>query len=384
MNKWLYDLNRRPAMNVKNVLLILLTGIFSLVLFSCRPGEKNVVPPKEEGTGGTPVRVVKVERRTLSEKLLFTGTIEPWQKMNIVPDIGGKVARIYAKEGDRVREGQLLAELDTQSLNLQLKQAEAAVAAAKANFEDAKKNKERMDRLFQEKAVSEQQYEKISLAYEAAQAQLEQAQAALNLLRHNLEIAQMKAPFSGVVASKNANEGDVINPMMGSFSPTSGVLTLMDFSRIKINIEVSATDIAKIQRGQRAEVRVPNLPDKAFEGEVYLVTLTADAATKKFKAEIKVDNPDLLLRPGTFGEVRIEVVSRPQTLVIPQRAIIDNQFVFTIADGKAVRKAVELGFQTAEEAEVLSGLSEGDLVIVEGNFGLLDGSPVTLIGEVSK
>jgi len=371
-------------MNAKNFILILLTGIFSLIGLSCGPGEKKVVPPTSEGTGGTPVRVVKVERRTLSEKLFFTGTIEPWQKMNIVPDIGGKVARIYVKEGDRVREGQLLAELDTQSLNLQLKQAEAAVAAAKANFEDAKKNQERMDRLFKEKAVSEQQYEKISLAYEAAQAQLEQAQAALNLLRHNLEVSQMRAPFSGVVASKNANEGDVINPMMGSFSPTSGVLTLMDFSRIKISIEVSATDIAKIQRGQKAEVRVPNLPDKVFVGEVYLVTLTADAATKKFKAEIKVDNPDLLLRPGTFGEVRIEVVSRPQVLVIPQKAIIDNQFVFTMVDGKAVKKPVELGFQTAEEAEVLSGLSEGDLVIVEGNFGLLDGSPVILLGEVTK
>ncbi len=367
----------------KFILLFSLVGIFFLATLACR-SPKAPAKAEEEMVGATPVQVMKVERRVLSEKLSFTSTIEPWQKMNIVPDISGKIARIYVQEGDRVREGQLLAELDTQSLRLQLKQAEAAAEAARANFEDARKNKERMDRLFQEKAVSEQQYEKIQLAYEAAQAQLAQAEAALNLLRHNLEVSQMRAPFSGVVASKNANEGDVINPMMGSFSATSGVLTLMDFSRVKMVVEVSASDISKISKGQKAEVSVPNLKDRVFEGEVRLITLTADPTTKKFKVEIVVNNPDLILRPGTFGEVRIEIVNVPDALVIPQKAIIDNRFVFIVQGSKAVKREVVLGLQTEKEAEVLTGLSEGDLVIVEGNFGLLDGSPVILTNEVAR
>jgi RND family efflux transporter MFP subunit len=371
-------------MRIKTIAFILLAGMLFLGLSCCRSSSREQASGQASSQGSMPVKVVKVERRNLSEKLTFTGTIEAWQKMNIVPDISGKIARIYVKEGDRVSQGQLLAELDTQSLRLQLQQAEAALAAARANFEDARKNKERMDRLFEEKAVSEQQYEKIKLAYEAAQAQLEQAQAAVNLLRHNLQVSQMKAPFSGVVASKNANEGDVINPMMGSFSASSGVLTLMDFSRVKIAIEISSNDVTRIYRGQKAEVRVPYLPDKVFEGEVNLITLTADPTTKKFKAEIAVNNPELLLRPGTFGEVTIEVASKPQALVIPQRAIIDNRFVFVVEGDRARKKEVVLGLETATEAEVLSGLREGELVIVEGNFGLVDGSPVTLIGEVKS
>lgn len=360
------------------VLMILIC----LVVFSCRPAAKEESGAEKPIETPFPVKVVKAEIRELKERLAFTGTIEPWQKMNIVPDISGKIARIYVKEGDRVIKGQLLAELDTQNLRLQLQQAEAALAAARANFEDARKNKERMDRLFQEKAVSEQQYEKIKLAYEASKAQLEQAQAAVNLLRHNLEVSQMRAPFSGIVASKNANEGDVINPMMGSFSASSGVLTLMDFSKVKLAIEVSAMEIAKIQKGQMAEIRVPNLPEKVFRGEVNLVNLAADPMTKKFKVEVVVDNPDLILRPGTFGEVIIEVASRAKALVIPQKAIVEDRFVFVVEGDRARKKEVVIGLQTVNEVEILSGLKEGELVIVEGNFGLVDGSPIAIIGEV--
>ncbi len=371
-------------MKLRKIFLIGLAAVLFLSPFGCRSASKEELSGEKQSLAPMPVRVLKVERRSLSEKLIFTGTIEPWQKMNIVPDISGKIARIYVKEGDRVSQGQLLAELDTQSLRLQLRQAEAALAAARANFEDAQKNKERMDRLFQEKAVSEQQYEKIKLAYEAAQAQLEQAQAAVNLLRHNLEVSQMKAPFSGVVASKNANEGDVINPMMGSFSASSGVLTLMDFSRVKIVVEVSANDIAKIKKGQKAEIKVPNFPERTYKGEVNLITLTADPVTKKFKVEIAVDNPDLSLRPGTFGEAIIEVAHRADALVVPQKAIVDNRFVFVVEGNKARIKEVTIGLETASEAEILAGINEGDLVIVEGNFSLIDGSPVTIIGEAKQ
>ncbi|HDT13550.1 MAG TPA: efflux RND transporter periplasmic adaptor subunit, partial [Candidatus Aminicenantes bacterium] len=198
---------------------------------------------KSAGTGGeeaeafaaAPVKVYEVERARISEKLTYTGTLEAWNKINITPETGGKIAVIHVQEGDRVVQGQLLAELETDTIRLQLKQAEASVAVAEAGHADALRNKERMDRLLKENAVSEQQHEKIQLAYEAAAAQLEQARAALNLARHALDVSIMRAPFAGVIASKNAEVGDVINPMMGGYGAgTGGVLTLMDYSRIKI------------------------------------------------------------------------------------------------------------------------------------------------------
>jgi RND family efflux transporter MFP subunit len=155
-----------------------------------------------------------------------------------------------------------------------------------------------MERLKQESAVSDQQYEKIKLALEAAEAQLQQAGTAVNLAEYNLDVSIMEAPFNGIIASKNAEVGDVINPMMGGFSSTSGVLTLMDFSTVKIEIEVSQNDIVRIQKGQSASIKLSAYPDKIFEGRVRVVNQAADPLSRKFKVEIQAGNHDLALKPN--------------------------------------------------------------------------------------
>lgn len=347
-----------------------------LVFFSCQSEKKKEV--KEESTSGlTPVKVIKVKKDRISEKLFYTGVIQPWEKINITPEIGGKIAKIYVEEGEKVKKGQLLAELETRSLRLQMEQAKASLAVAKANFKDAQRNLERMERLVKEKAVSTQQYEKVKLAYDSAGANLEQAKAAFRLAQYNLEVSQMKAPFNGVVASLNAEEGDVINPMMGGFSPQSGVLTLMDFSRIKINVDTSYQNVIRIHKGQSALLKVEGLEEEV-RGEVSMVGMTANPESKKFKVEIEAHNPDLELRPNTFGEVIIEISTRPQALVIPQKAILENKYVFLAEDNRAKREEVVLGLQNSEMVEVVKGLQEGDLVIVEGNYGLVEGALIEI------
>lgn len=353
------------------------------MLAACRGAKKTESTPA--GTeSATPVKVLKIAKQRISEKLTYTGTLEPWQKINLTPDVGGKVAKIYVEEGQFVQKDQVLAELDTESVRLQLKQAEAGMAAAQANYQNAAKNKERMDRLSKENAVSDQQVEQVRLGYDAAKAQLEQAQAGLNLARHYLDVSIMKAPWSGVVTSKNAQVGDVINPMMGGFSPASGVLTLMDFSRIKVVVDISESDIVRIKKGQNAFVKVPNLEGRIFQASVTLVNMTADALAKKFRVEVTADNPGLILRPGTFGDVAFEVNAREDVIVLPQKAIIDNKYVFLAQGKKAVKREVTLGLQNADSVEITSGLQEGDVVIIDGNYGLENGSPIEILPEVTK
>jgi RND family efflux transporter MFP subunit len=359
---------------------LVVISLFFVLVYSCRPQKKQEV--KEATFGSSPVKVFKASKQRISEKLFYTGTLEAWQRVVITPDIGGKIARIYVNEGDRVSRGQVLAEMDIEALDLQLKQAEAAQAVAQARYNDARVNVERMDRLIKEKAVSEQQYEQVKLGFDAAAAQLKQAEAAVNLARHSLDVSIMKAPFSGIIASKNADVGDVINPMMGSFSATSGVLTLVDFSRIKIRVDISSTDIQRVRKGQSALLRVPALPGREFRGTANVVNLAADPSTKKFGVEVVIENPDLALRPGTFGEIVLEVSTRENALVVPQKAILENKYVFIAQDGKAVKREVTLGLQNSNLVEIVSGLAEGDLVIIEGNFGLQDGGPIDITGEV--
>ncbi len=349
-----------------------------LSILSCRPPEKKEAL-EEESFGAASVKVFEVKKQKISEKLHYTGVIEALKNVNITPDVGGKIAKIHVEEGERVREGQLLAELDTRAIRLQLEQAKAALAVAEANHKDAQRNMERMERLKSEKAVSDQQYEKIKLAYEAAEAQLQQARAALNLAQHSLDVSLMKAPFSGVVASKNAEVGDVINPMMGGFSASSGVLTLMDFSRVKIEVDVPHRDIVRIKKGQPAQLLVTVFPDKAFQGRVAIVNLTADPLTKKFKVEVRINNSDFVLRPNTFGEVTLEVSTHEDALVIPQKSILESKYVFLVgANNQAQRREVTLGLQNADLVEILNGLKEGDLVVTEGNYALEDGAKIDI------
>ncbi|MDH5705163.1 MAG: efflux RND transporter periplasmic adaptor subunit [Candidatus Aminicenantes bacterium] len=365
-------------MNKRNIVKMCGIALLFLSFAACRQPAADE-GKKDESFGAAPVKVFKVQRQKISEKLFYTGVIEAWNKINLTPDIGGKIARIHVEEGDRVEKGQLLAELDTRAVRLQLDQAQAALAVAEANYNDAQKNMERMERLKKEDAASDQQYEKVKLAYEAADAQLKQARAAVNLARYSLDVSLMKAPFSGVVASKNAEVGDVINPMMGGFSPTSGVLTLMDFSRVKIEIDATQQDVARIKKGQSAQLKVTALPNRIFQGRVSMVNITADPVSKKFRVEVNVDNPDLALRPNTFGEVSLEVSTHEHALVIPQKAVLENKYVFRVKDDNTVERVeLSLGLQNSDRIEVINGLKEGDLVVVEGNFGLEDGTQIEI------
>ncbi len=350
---------------------------------ACKKTAAKPGAPEAQTFGAAPVKIFKAARERITEKITYTGTLEALNKINITPETGGKIARICVEAGDRVAKGQLLAELETESVRLQLRQAEAGVAVAEAAHADALKNKERMDRLIKEQAVSEQQQEKVQLAFDAAAAQLEQARAALNLARHALDVSLMTAPFAGVIASKNAEVGDVINPMMGGFGGgAGGVLTLMDYSTIKLAVAVSSEDIGRIRKGQEAVLKVGALPGREFRGVVHVVNLTADPQTKKFGVEVWVPNPDAALRPGTFGDLVFELQSHDNALVVPQAAILENSYVFVVESGKAVRKTVKLGLQNTILIEVLSGLADGEAVVVEGNYGLEEGAPVQVLEEV--
>jgi RND family efflux transporter MFP subunit len=375
---------RQPITQRKARIVIALAAVALIAAAACKkPAAK--ANAAAETFGAAPVKVFKALRERITQKITYTTTLEAWTKINITPEVGGKIARIHVLEGDRVAKGQLLAELETESIRLQLRQAQAGVAVADAAYADALRNKDRMDRLIKENAVSEMQREKIQLGYDAASAQLEQAKAGLNLAQHALDVSIMTAPFAGVIASKNAEVGDVINPMMGGFGGgAGGVLTLMDYSRVKTTVTVSSEDIPRIRKGQNVLLRVAAFPGRDFQGLVRLVNLTADPMSKKFGVEAVFDNPEGLLRPGTFGDVVFELESHENALVVPQKAILENSYVFIVEGGKAVKKAVTLGLQNTTMVEILTGLAEGAAVVVEGNYGLEDGATVQVLEEVKS
>ncbi len=355
---------------------LMVLGLAIAVCGACGTGKgKKAAAGTDEITAKSPVKAVRLQPTRIAEKLNYTGTLEAFQEMNISTEISGKIAAIHVEEGQRVAKGQVLAELDTESARLQLRQAEAALAAAEANAKDALKNKERMDRLIKENAVSQTQQEKVQLAHEAAAAQLDQAKAAVALARHALDLSIMKAPFSGIIAAKNAEVGDVVNSMM---SPGQGILKLVDYSRIKIAVGMTQADVVRVAKGDQVYVRTDAYPGRDFPGRVSAVNLSADASSGKFRVEAVFDNPGLELRAGTFAEVVFEVGAHSGVLGVPQKAIVEGGSVFVTDGSKAWKRKVTTGIQNSEIVEITGGLKEGELVIYEGAIGLEDGSPVEI------
>jgi RND family efflux transporter MFP subunit len=358
-------------MNRKALILAAL-ALSVLLAVACKPAKTDAVA--DTAPAATVVSVVPAARQTVSEKLIYTGMLEAWRKINITPETGGQVARILVEEGQRVAAGQLLAELDTASIDLQLRQAEAGLAVAQASFDNAARTKDRMDRLQAQKAVSEQQSEQARLGFDAAKAQLEQAAAGAALARHARASAVMTAPWSGIISSKNVQVGDVINPMMGGY----GVVTLMDDARIKAVVEVSPSDISRLQKGRPVVLRTNDGEAREYPGTISVLNPTADAAAKKFRIEVLVENAGRSIRPGTFATVVFEVQSHQNALAVPLKAVLAGKYVFVAENGKAVRREVVPGLKNTTMIEIVGGLKEGESVIVEGNFGLIEGSTVEI------
>jgi len=365
----------------KAVLISTLFFVFLLVNFSCK---REVAENNNEEIKSIPVEVTEVSRANLRKVISLTGNIEPWKVVNVVPDIGGKIAKIYVKEGDRVKKGQLLAELDTEAARLQLAQAKAALEMAQASFKDAKRNMERMERLRQEKAVSEQQYEKMRLAYDVALAQLNQAQKALDLVQHQIKVSLMKAPFSGVITGKYINEGETINPMMPG---GRGVITLMDISRVKCKVNITERNLKEVRVGQKVLLTVDSYPGHIFIGKVYVINHAADPLTRSFEVQVAVPNPDLQLKPGMFARIKIVVEERENVISIPVDAVLEegsNYYVYVVENQKAIKRKVKLGLEERELIEVQDGLRVGEKIVVVGKEMLKDEAAVRLEGGEVK
>lgn len=325
------------------------------------------------------VKVELPQKGSLAKYFNYNGTVSAWKTANIVPDASGRVGRILKKQGDKVGQGELLATLDMTSLELQQKQARAAMAVAQTAYQNAKLNAERMKKMLENKAISQMQYENTQLALDAADTQMKSAKATLDLVDYTAKNAYMKAPFAGIIAAKNMEEGDMINPMMGM---GQSILTLLDLSKVKVMVDVPAEDIEKIRIGQNCLVKISSRPGETFTGEVYSKNLAADPLSKTFKVEIKIDNPDMKIKAGVYADISIEYVRKENVYMLPLSALLAGDKEVMVDDkGVARKRAVTIGLRDDSRFEVLSGVGPGDQVLVEGNYDLKEGTAIVLAGD---
>ena len=361
---------------------------------------------------GQEVRFDKVGRRDLVAAVTASGKIQPKKKVDVSADITGRITRIAVREGDFVKQGQFLIQIDPTVYEANLQQATATMASSQAAAVQAKANSDQAERALgrtkelhtqNPNLVSQEQLEQAQTAFDVAQAnlnaaqhQVDQARAAAQSARDNLRKTTLIAPMTGRVTRLAVEEGEVAVP--STFSKDIGLLlTVSDLSVIQAKVKVDETDVVRVHLGDSVEVSIDAFPDTAFIGRVTKVsdssvrdaTSTATGQNDRavdYEVEITLDKPPADIRPDLSATARIVTDTRKQALSIPIIALTvrenkpmstenrpvdttaarkkkETEGVFIVKDGVATFRPVKVGIAGDEYFEVTDGLKEGETIV---------------------
>lgn len=347
----------------------------------------------ESGTNGNsekaPVVVMTVKRGTLSQSLTYNGDVKAESEVKVFSRVPDRIVELTVDVGSRVRIGDLIARIEASALEQAVRQAEAGLAASRVQEANLRVDYERAQRLLKENALSQQQFDAIKTQAEAMHAQVEQAQAALEAAKSMYADARVTAPISGIIATRNLDEGDMA-------SPGVPLVTIVQMSRVKTTFDAIEIDLRWLSLGQAATVRVRSYPDHAFAGRVTRISPVLDPATRMASVEVIIDNPKHLLKPGMFATVEVLTGAIDSVITVPRHAAIEHTVtvnregteevvkdfsVFVVTNGVAEQRALKIQYANHRALAVSSGLAVGEQVVTLGQKSLRNGSPVTIVRE---
>ena len=391
----------------------------------------------QKKNAGTEVRMEQVARRDLVSAVTASGKIEPKTKVDISADITGRIIRMAVREGDLVRKGQFLIQIDPAQYQAAVSRAQGLVASTQATLAQTRANLDQAERAWNrarqltqlgpnliapETAEQAQtSYQVAQANYQATRAQLEQSRAGLQEARDNLSKTRLTSPISGRVVRLAVEEGEVAVP--GTFSRETGLLmTVADLSVILAKVQVDETDVVRLSPNDSVQVTIDAYPDTSFLGRVTKIshsakltaTQTASGSNDRavdFDVEVTLDNPPRDIRPDLSCTARMVTDTRSRVLSIPIIALTvrdhervpsedpnvdttrlkrlgkEAEGVFIVHDGQATFRPVKVGIAGDEYFEVVNGLREGE-TIVAGTYqairDLKDGARVRAADTTKK
>ncbi len=331
----------------------------SSLLTGCGVGEASVSDQEAiQAATPVPVEVAQPFRTDIYATYAASATITSDADAPVVARVAGEIVELVAEEGDWVQEGQILARLDGERLRLEL-------LAAKANLKQARKEYERNVDLHKRGLISASMFD--SLQYD-----LEALEATYELKKLAYEYSKIRAPISGVVAARAIKPGQHLSINDVAFRIT-------DTTELMAYLQIPQAELSKFEAGHAANIEVASMPGTAFPATIARISPTIDARNGTFRATAIIDNKKGDLAPGMFGRFTIAYEQHADALVIPTGALLDEDdvsTVYVVSGGEVVRRAVNIGIEAGGNVEVLSGLSEDDIVVVVGHSGLRNGSKV--------
>jgi len=349
----------------------------------------------------TPVTVSKVAltfpSRALTE-LNASGYVVAQRKAAVSSKATGRIRKLSVEEGRVVKAGDILAQLENDDLvatleegRANLKVAKAALNNAEAELADAEANYNRNKSLKASGAVSDQAFDAAEARYKKALSSETQArfligraEASLRLAEVNLEYSLIRAPFDGVILTKSADEGEIVAPFGASVNARAAVATMADLSSLMVEVDVSEASLEKVRLGQSVEIRLDAFPSDRFPGTVHMIVPTADRSKATVLTKIKFDRLDSRVLPEMSAKAAF--LSRPlgadeQTpfLGMPRsaiKALNEKKIVYRVNDARLHQVEVVIGREWGDTVEVLSGIQEGDIVVLNPGDQIRDGRRV--------
>jgi len=315
-------------------------------------------PPS--AAAAVPVEVAAVERRAISSYVETQGTLEAEREVDLVARTSGPIVELAVEEGDKVRRGQLLARLDDRELKARTAVSEAALAEAKQAWERSKS-------LLDSALISPQAWEQAVSRYDTARAQYESVVIELGY-------TEIRAPFDALVVVRYVNFAENV-------AVNAPLFRISDFEPLLCPIQVPEKDLAKLRLGQGAYLTFEAWAGRRFAARVDRIRPVVDAATGTVRVTLEVATEGVL-RPGMFARVFVETERRGSALVIPRSALSLESIgdtVYVAEDGAASRREVTLGYREGDFVEVRDGVAEGERVVVVGQDGLSDGTPLQVL-----
>jgi HlyD family secretion protein len=330
-------------------------------------------------------RFDKVSRGDVSLTISATGTLSADTTVQVGSQVSGRIAKLYADFNSKVREGQLLAQIDPTFLQAAVDQQKAAVVKARAQMDDSKRTFVRTDSLFRHQLAAQADLDAATTTYESDKASLQQAEAALEQAEVNLRYAAIRAPISGVVISRNVDVGQTVAASLQA--PTLFTIA-NDLRKMQVQADVDEADIGNVRAGQSVTFRVDAFPNRIYEGSVTQVRL-APVVTENvvmYTVIISVANKDLSLMPGMTATVSVLVARRENVLRVPIQAVRftppgESPLEDTARDSSAAHRSIRRHLAESSTAANTPGTTEHARVwIAKGNQAV----PVDILGGLQN
>ena len=343
-------------------LLVLMVAIPLAIAAGCKRDGAAASKGGADGDAKTeaiPVEVAMAGPRTMIARYTGTASLEARGESQVVAKTSGVALAVMAEEGQAVAAGQGLARLDPARATLQVAQTNAQVAKLEANYR-------RASQLAEQKMVSANDVDQLRF-------DLQNARAANQMARLELSYTTVRAPISGVIASKSVKQGNFVQI-------NSPIFRIVDTSRLEATLNVPERDIDQIKPGLPVQLSVDALPGRTFAGKVDRVAPVVDAGSGTFRVICSFASEGSL-QPGMFGRMAIDYDQRVDVLSVPRLALLDDgdPAVYVVRDGKAVRVPIKTGYAEGEYVEVRDGLRAGERVVIAGKSALREGGSVQVI-----